>query len=252
MGKGIIFLLPDNMSLMRYIYLKLCISSPCQGRQEGPRCRLPRCLFQISGAPDGPRATVSCSLGVLTKLHFVPLTCHPTPIESPRSRYSPAASWGPFPSPAPTCLSPGSGPLAWLPEAFLPASGGNTEFQSQLRRQPCTVPPSLPFFIFQMGLTRATHSPSPWGDPETVRRFCRASVACAWSPAPSTCHCSRSPRSPALLPLSQTESRGCGQDRPVPPTPAHKQLHLKAGLSTPPHMFSLSAFRCWGQAWAQG
>ena len=43
-GKGIIFLLPDTTALMRYIYLKLCISSPCQGLQEGPHVSLCVCF----------------------------------------------------------------------------------------------------------------------------------------------------------------------------------------------------------------
>lgn len=56
MGKGIIFLLPDNMSLMRYTYLKLCISSPCQGLQEGPCVSLCVC-FRLAGLLDGLQAT---------------------------------------------------------------------------------------------------------------------------------------------------------------------------------------------------
>lgn len=44
MGRRIVFLLPDNASLMRYIYLKLCISSPCQGLRVRPRVSLLVCF----------------------------------------------------------------------------------------------------------------------------------------------------------------------------------------------------------------
>ena len=48
MGRRIIFLPPDNASLMRYIYLKLCISSPCQGLRGRPRVSLWVC-FRLAG-----------------------------------------------------------------------------------------------------------------------------------------------------------------------------------------------------------
>lgn len=55
MGKRIIFLPPDNASLMRYIYLKLCISSPCQSLQAGPRVPLLVCFGSASVGLAGSR-----------------------------------------------------------------------------------------------------------------------------------------------------------------------------------------------------
>lgn len=76
MEKRIVFLPPDNTSLMRYIYLKLCISSPWQGLQEGPRVAL-RVCFGLAGvrtarpvvwlalaAPGLPAASLSAALTI--------------------------------------------------------------------------------------------------------------------------------------------------------------------------------------------
>lgn len=65
------FLSPDNVPLRTYIYLKLCISSPCQGLQVGPRASLLVC-FESLGRVDGP---VGWLLGLATGL----------PVPSPRA-----------------------------------------------------------------------------------------------------------------------------------------------------------------------
>lgn len=75
------FLSPDNVPLRTYIYLKFCISSPCQGLQVGPRASLLVCLVSL-GRVDGPAGWL---LGLATGL----------PAPSPRAA-------GPLPCVAPT------------------------------------------------------------------------------------------------------------------------------------------------------
>lgn len=100
-GRCIASLPPDNASLMRYIYLKLCISSPCQGLRARPR--LPPGLFRISGAGPRPAGSAATSLPAASLgAAWTVALCAPAPSHRPGIS---AALWlGPLACPLARCM----------------------------------------------------------------------------------------------------------------------------------------------------
>lgn len=119
MGRRIVFLPPDSASLMRYIYLKLRISSPCQGRRGRRALSWFVWGSQRRAAHGGPRSLAGplcppparCPLSAALTMGC----CAPAPPDRPDLS---TALW------LPVLAFPPASPASWLSAPLVSAGPG--------------------------------------------------------------------------------------------------------------------------------